>query len=46
VQEPTFDNQVGFLDLEGRRAHLTISKTRPEDWQAPRLHPSLTRQIV
>jgi hypothetical protein len=46
VQEPTFDNQVGFLDLDGRRAHLTISKTRPEDWRSPRLHPSLTRQIV
>jgi hypothetical protein len=46
VQKPTFDNQVGFLDIDGRHARVTIAKTRPEDWAAPRLHPTLTREIA
>jgi hypothetical protein len=46
VEKPTFDNQVAFLDLDGRHAHLRIEKTRPEDWQAPRLHESLSRRIA
>jgi hypothetical protein len=46
VDKPTFDNQVAFLDLDGRHAHLRIEKTRPEDWQAPRLHESLSRRIA
>jgi hypothetical protein len=46
IQEPTFDNQVGFLEIDGRTAHVTIAKTRPEDWAAPRLHPSLTHEIA
>jgi hypothetical protein len=45
VEEPTFDNQVGLLDLHGRRAHLRIQKTRPEDWQDPQLHETLSRAI-
>jgi hypothetical protein len=44
--EPTFDNQVASLLLTGRAAHLTIEKTRPEDWAAPRLHQTLSRTIA
>jgi hypothetical protein len=43
---PTFDNQVATLHLTGRRAHLTIEKTRPEDWATPRLHQTLSRAIA
>ena len=43
--EPTFDNQVAELLLDGRDAHLRIEKTRPEDWQAPKLHESLSMTI-
>jgi hypothetical protein len=46
VGQPTFDNQIGVLDLSGRSAHLVIEKTRPEDWAAPRLHRSFARRIV
>ncbi|MBI5104822.1 MAG: alkaline phosphatase D family protein [Solirubrobacterales bacterium] len=46
VQKPTFDNQVGLLDLDGRRAHVRIEKTVPEEWRAPRLHASLARSIA
>jgi hypothetical protein len=45
VEEPTFDNQVGILDLDGRRAHLRIEKTRAQDWQDPKLHETLSRAI-
>jgi hypothetical protein len=44
--EPTFDNQVATLHLTGRVAHLTIEKTRPEDWATPRLHQTLSRTIA
>jgi hypothetical protein len=46
VGEPTFDNQVAILDLTGRGAHLTIERTRPEDWATPRLHRTLSRTIA
>ena len=45
AQEPTFDNQIARLDLCGRDARLCIEKTLPEDWQAPRLHTSLSLGI-
>ena len=45
AQEPTFDNQIARLDLCGRDARLCIEKTLPEDWQAPRLHMSLSLGI-
>jgi hypothetical protein len=45
VEEPTFDNQVGLLDIDGRHAHLRIQKTRPEDWEEPQLHETLSRAI-
>ena len=46
VAEPTFDNQVGFVELDGRNAKVAIEKTRPEDWAAPRLHLSLSHTIA
>jgi hypothetical protein len=44
--KPTFENQIATLQLTGRGAHLTIEKTRPEDWAAPRLHQTLSRTIA
>jgi hypothetical protein len=41
VDEPTFDNQVAFLHLDDRGARVSIEKTVPGDWQAPRLHEGL-----
>ena len=46
AQDPTFDNQIAQLDLRGRDAWLSIEKTLPEDWRAPRLHESLALGIV
>jgi hypothetical protein len=46
AQAPTFDNQIARLDLRGREAHLRIEKTLPEDWEAPRLHTSLSLGIA
>ena len=46
VAEPTFDNQVGFVELDGRHAKVAIEKTRPEDWAAPQLHLSLSHTIA
>jgi hypothetical protein len=45
ASKPTFDNQIARLDLVGRDAQLTIEKTLPEDWRAPRLHPILSLGI-
>jgi len=44
--EPTFDNQIASLHLTGRGAHLTIEKTRPEEWATPQLHQTLSRTIA
>jgi hypothetical protein len=46
AQEPTFDNQVARLDLQGREATLLIEKTVPQDWQEPRLHCVLSLGIA
>jgi PhoD-like phosphatase len=35
--EPWFDNQVGTLELEGRRARLQVEKTVPDDMVDPQL---------
>jgi len=44
--DPTFDNQVAELRLDGRDAHLRIEKTEPDDWEAPTLHESLSMTIL
>jgi hypothetical protein len=45
-EEPTFDNQIATLSLDGRAARLRIERTDPGEWQDPRLHLSLDRVIV
>jgi hypothetical protein len=44
--KPTFDNQIATVNITGRSAHLTIERTRPEDWATPRLHQTLSRTIA
>jgi len=46
AKAPTFDNQIARLDLRGREAQLSIEKTVPEDWQAPRLHPIVSLGVA
>jgi PhoD-like phosphatase len=46
TQDPTFDNQVGFLNLDGRSARVRIEKTVASDWPIRRLHRSLDREVV
>ncbi len=46
ARKPTFDNQIARLDLRGREARVSIEKTLPEDWQAPRLHPIVSLDVV
>jgi hypothetical protein len=46
VQDPAFDNQVGFLDLAGRSARVRIEKTVASDWPSRKLHRSLDRDVV
>jgi len=41
LEPPTFDNQIGTVEIEGSRAVVKIEKTRPEDWREPKLHLSL-----
>jgi phosphodiesterase/alkaline phosphatase D-like protein len=45
VQDPTFDNQVGRLEIDGRSCTVAIEKTTPDDWRSPRLRTSLRREI-
>jgi hypothetical protein len=46
AQKPTFDNQIARLDLRGREARVSIEKTVPADWQAPRLHPIVSLDVA
>jgi len=43
---PSFDNQIAMLDLVGREARLWFERTVPEEWQAPRLHRTLSLSIA
>lgn len=45
VERPTFDNQIGLLDYDGRSVRVRIQRTVPDDWREPRLHPSLDRIV-
>ncbi|HEY1594830.1 MAG TPA: alkaline phosphatase D family protein [Thermoleophilaceae bacterium] len=40
-REPWFDNQVGTLELDGRRARLIVEKTRPNEHDDPSLNTAL-----
>jgi phosphodiesterase/alkaline phosphatase D-like protein len=41
LEPPTFDNQIGTVEIDGREAVVRIEKTKPEDWHEPKLHLSL-----
>ena len=43
-QDPTFDNQVATIDLDGRRARLRVEKTKA--YEEPSLHLSLEHQLA
>jgi hypothetical protein len=44
VEPPTFDNQIGTLSFEGRRASLRLERAIPGD--DPRLETSLERRLA
>ncbi len=46
TQDPTFDNQVATIELDGRRAELRIEKTVVEEQEDPQLHISLEHQLA
>lgn len=46
VQEPTFDNQVATLRLDGRHAWLRIERTRSGDGLQPELETILQRWLA
>jgi len=46
VHGPWFDNQLATLELHERRAHLTLERTLPEEWEAPKLHECLSRRLA
>ena len=44
--EPFFDNQVCFLELDGRRARLELQKTVPEENEGYSLEPVFAAQLA
>ncbi len=46
VDEPTFDNQIGTLMIDGERASIKIERTDPEDWRRPGLTLSLEHEVT
>lgn len=46
VEGPYFDNQVATLVLDGRRAAITLEKTRPGGAEELTLETSFTRQLA
>jgi hypothetical protein len=45
VSGPTFDNSVAVLEIEGRAAHVTISRSGADDEDAPDLAPLHEREL-
>ncbi len=46
AQEPTFDNQLATLHLDGRRASLRIERSQPGDGADPTLQITLRRRLT
>jgi len=46
VQPPTFDNQIGTVEIQGRSSRVLIERTEPEDWREPKLHESLNFEVA
>ena len=44
--EPFFDNQVCFLELDGRRARLRLQKTVPEEDDGFSLETAFERDLA
>jgi hypothetical protein len=45
-EDPFFDNQVCFLELEGRRAHLRLQKTVPEENEGFSLETAFEHELT
>lgn len=45
VDEPTFDNQIGTVEINGRESVVRIERTVPDDWRRPGLHESLDYRV-
>jgi len=43
---PWFDNQIGELEIDGRRIDVTLSKSPPGDPAQPRLEAQLERTLA
>lgn len=43
---PYFDNQVGTIHIDGRRAKLTLEKTKPDETDEESLETSFTRRLA
>ncbi len=46
AQEPTFDNQLATLRVDGRKASLRIERTTPGDGADPALQTTLQRRLA
>jgi len=46
AQEPTFDNQLATLSIDGRRASLRIERTHPGDGTDPTLETTLDQPLA
>jgi phosphodiesterase/alkaline phosphatase D-like protein len=46
IAPPTFDNQIGTVEIEGRRARIVIERTSPADWREPGLTTSLDYTVA
>jgi hypothetical protein len=45
-QPPTFDNQFGTLEIEGRHARVRIERTVPDSWPQAETKATLERQLA
>ncbi len=46
TEPPTFDNQFGTLELEGRRARVRIERTLPDTWPRAPTEVTLDRELA
>ncbi|MBA2644074.1 MAG: alkaline phosphatase family protein [Solirubrobacterales bacterium] len=46
TEPPTFDNQFGTLELEGRRARVRIERTLPGTWPRAQTEVTLDRELA
>jgi len=46
IEGPFFDNQVGTIHFDGRKAELTLEKTKPGETEEEKLETSFTRRLA